>query len=119
MTGLPSWPQSAQLNDAPSPEDTYSWPSGPNSIEPVECDGYCWHQSSINTVSVPLADSRESRPLITHPSAVGPGGVGHVSPQRGCVLTPGVLSYAYSTYTYGRPVVNCGSSAIPSSPRSQ
>ena len=57
LTGLPSWPQSAQLNDAPSPEDTYSWPSGPNSIEPVECDGYCWHQSSINTVSMPVLET--------------------------------------------------------------
>ena len=44
----------------------------------MEWLGYCWHQSSISTCSVPVivlpaACSRESRPLTTQPSAVGAG----------------------------------------------
>ena len=47
----------------------------------MEWLGYCWHQSSTSTCSVPvmtlpLAVSRERRPLTTQPSVVGPGGVG-------------------------------------------
>ena len=42
---------------------------------------------------------------MTQPSAVGPGGVAHPSPQRGAV-PPIAASCAYSTYTNGRPFVN-------------
>ena len=65
-------------------------PERPNSTVPTEWLGYCSHQSSTRTCSgpvmeLPLAVSRDSRPLTTHPSAVAPGGVGH-----GSEYTPGV-----------------------------
>ena len=70
--------------------------------------GYCWHQSLMSTCSGPVATSpgpavsTESRPLTTHPSLVGPGGVGHGSlvapglPQTGAAPPIGA-SYVYST----------------------
>jgi hypothetical protein len=72
------------LKLAPSPPLAYSLPSGPKSTVPIEWLGYCWHQSSTSTCSLPiivlpLAWRRDSRPLTTHPSSVGPGGVGHGS----------------------------------------
>ena len=96
LTGLPSWPQSTNVKLAPSPPLTYRAPSAPKVRSPIEWLGYCWHQSSISTCSGPVirfpdAVSRERRPLTTHPSLVGPGGVGHGSdstpgvPQRGAV----------------------------------
>src|SRR5215218_7399366 len=90
LSGLPSWPQSAKLKLAPSPPLAYSFPSGPNSTVPIEWLGYCWHQSSTSTcslpvIALPLACSRDRRPLTTQPSAVAPGGVG-----QGSEYTPGV-----------------------------
>src|ERR671912_925859 len=84
LSGAPSWPQSAKLKLAPSPPVAYRAPSAPKARSPTEWLGYCWHQSSISTVSVPVetlpaASSRESRPLTTHPSSVAPGGVGQPS----------------------------------------
>src|SRR5262245_5380130 len=128
FSGLPSWPQSVKLKLAPSPPLTYRAPSAPKASEPTEWLGYCWHQSSTRTcsgpvITLPLACKRETRPLITQPSAVAPGGVGQPSevpptlPHRGAV-PPMAASWAYRTYTYGlagKP----GSSARPSRPRSQ
>src|SRR5439155_14770225 len=113
---------------APSPPLIYRYPSMPNAIVPIEWLGNWSAQSSINTSSGPVctfpdAVRRESRPLTTHPLTVAPGGLGHGSdvpltvPQRGAV-PPIAASYVYATYTYGR-AGNCGSSARPSSPRSQ
>src|SRR5215210_8135576 len=90
LSGEPSWPQSAKLKLAPSPPLAYSFPSSPKSTVPIEWLGYCWHQSSISTcsapvIALPLACSRDRRPLTTQPSAVAPGGVGH-----GSEYTPGV-----------------------------
>src|SRR4051812_28290385 len=75
----PSCPASGStVNDAPSPPPTYSEPSGPNITVPMECDGYCWHQSSMRTVSPvavppPPIVRRDSRALTTQPSVVAPG----------------------------------------------
>ena len=82
--GFPSWPQSAKLKLAPSPAVAYRAPSAPKWSDPVEWLGYCWHQSLTSTCSgpdatLPDAVSREIRPLTTQPSAVAPGGLGHVS----------------------------------------
>ena len=50
----------------------------------MEWLGNCWHQSSTRTCSgpeavSPSAVSRDSRPLTTQPSVVGPGGLGQPS----------------------------------------
>ena len=66
---------------------------------------------------LPVSVSFSRRPLTTHPSVVGPGGVGQLSPQRGAVPPIGA-SYASRTYKYGL-AGKFGSSAIPSRPRSQ
>jgi hypothetical protein len=92
----PNCPQSELSKLAPSPPVRYSIPSAPNAMAPIEWLGNCWHQSSRRTCSLavqslPTAMSRERWPLMTHPSVVGPGGVGHGSevpspgPQRGGV----------------------------------
>ena len=70
---------------------------------PIEWLGCCWHQSLMSTCSgpvltSPLAWSRDSRPLTTQPSVVGPGGVGQASFQTGAV-PPIAASYVYRTYT--------------------
>ena len=81
FSGAPSWPQSTKLKLAPSPALAYKAPSRPNSTEPTEWLGYCWHQSSTSTCSLPVmalpeACSRDRRPLTTQPSPVAPGGGG-------------------------------------------
>ncbi len=89
---------------APSPPETYSAPSGPKAMVPIEWLGNCWHQSQMIGVSVTelpspllLTVSRESRPEATHPSVVAPGGVGQASFHFGVVLCPRMRSYVYRT----------------------
>ncbi len=98
----PSSPVSGPLKLAPSPEVTYSAPSGPKARLPSEWLGYCWHQSSIR-VLVLLTDvpaefvvSRTSLPEIMQPSVLPPGfGVGQASPHFAPGGSPSWWSYAY------------------------
>src|SRR5215216_3674812 len=84
----PYWPQSGLLKLAPSPPDTYRFPSGPKARCPMECDGNCWHHWSVirgcsPPVATPVVGStgmRDRLPVTVQPSVVAPGGVGQPSP---------------------------------------